>query len=120
MGATRRVWGMTVKLLWVAATCLALLACGQSKPPFTPRDLTPYLVEKCKTDYPRDKGLRKSCIAAVKSVPNWSTDPNAPKTIVDTCREQFPDNTTLQLTCVDRGMGDDVDAKIRKAERDAN
>lgn len=108
-----------MKIIGAIGMCCALAACDPPKQPFTPVDLTPSLVEKCKTDYPDNVRLRNSCVAAVKSVPNWSTDPNGPKTIVDTCREQFPDNSSLQLTCVDRGMSDDTNAKIRKAERDA-
>ena len=109
-----------MKNLYVVLMCWGLLSCDNPKPAYVPVDLTPSLVEKCKTDWPNNKKLRNSCIAAVKSVPNWSHDPNGPKTIGDTCKERFPDNTTLRLNCLERGMDDETNAKIKQAERDAN
>jgi hypothetical protein len=109
-----------MKRLCIALMCSGLLGCDPPKPAFVPVDLTPSLVEKCKTDWAHNKKLRDSCIAAVESVPNWSRDPNGPKTLGDTCKEQFPDNTTLQLDCLTRGMDDQTNAKIKQAEHDAN
>ncbi len=106
--------------LYVAMMCSALLACDRQKAAYVPVDLTPSLVEKCKTDWPHNKKLRVSCIAAVKSTPNWSRDPDGPKTIADTCKEQFPDNAELQLNCLARAMDDNTNDKIKRAERDAN
>jgi hypothetical protein len=112
--------------LWIvgvpAVALVGMLVLGALLPrpaPFVPVDLTAQRVEQCRAEWPRDKGLREGCIAAVKSVSNLSTDPNGPKTIGDTCREQFPSNTSLQLACIDRGMASEVDAKMQRAAREA-
>ena len=108
------------RFCFVMMLCSALIGCDAPKPTYVPVDLTPSLIDKCKTDWPHNRKLRDSCIAAVKSVPNWSRDPNGPKTLADTCKEQFPDNTDLALNCLTRGMEDETNAKIKRAERDAN
>jgi len=77
------------------------------------------LIAECKTKWTNEPSLRQSCVAAVKSTEHWSRDPNGPKSLGDTCKEQFPDNTTLQIECMARGMDADTDAKMRKAYRDA-